>query len=339
MRRRLAHRAVKAIAPDAWVVDDTGFAKFGTASPGVARQYSGTLGKVGNCQIAVSVHAVTDAASCPLNWRLFLPAGWDDAEAASPEAAAVIRTRRARAAIPDGVRHRPKWALALDMLDELAGWGLNPPVVADAGYGTNADFRAGITARGGHYACQVQGDLTAYPAEATAELKPYSGRGPHPKPRYRTKPVGLRQHAVTAGPDATVEICWRNGSRAPLTSRFLVLRVRPAGRRPPLRPTSCAVSGPGPSPRRGRNAFLAPTLVGEVRRPDTSLWPRVPTTAPRPGTPSSSATLAVQLMGIIACHHRAAEWGHNGVELAAHDLLQLLDTTRATAVRTAAPGR
>jgi SRSO17 transposase len=233
VRQRLAHRAVKAIAPDAWVVDDTGFPKFGTASPGVARQYSGTLGKVGNCQIAVSVHAVTDAASCPLNWRLFLPAGWDDAEAAGPEAAAVIRTRRARAAIPDGVRHRPKWALALDMLDELAGWGLSPPVVvADAGYGTNADFRAGITARGGHYACQVEGDLTAYPAEAAPELRPYSGRGPHPKPRYRTKPVGLRQHAVTAGRDATVEICWRNGSRAPLTSRFLALRVRPAGRRP-----------------------------------------------------------------------------------------------------------
>jgi SRSO17 transposase len=181
VRRRLAHRAVKAIAPDAWVVDDTGFAKFGTASPGVARQYSGTLGKVGNCQIAVSVHAVTDAASCPLNWRLFLPAGWDDAEAASPEAAAVIRTRRARAAIPDGVRHRPKWALALDMLDELAGWGLNPPVVvADAGYGTNADFRAGITARGGHYACQVQGDRPPIRPRRLPSPSPTPGAGPTP---------------------------------------------------------------------------------------------------------------------------------------------------------------
>jgi len=67
VRERLARRAVEVIAPDAWVVDDTGFVKDGTASPGVARQYSGTLGKVGNCQVGVSICAVTDAASCPLN--------------------------------------------------------------------------------------------------------------------------------------------------------------------------------------------------------------------------------------------------------------------------------
>src|SRR5215210_8336601 len=95
IRERLARRAVEVIAPDAWVVDDTGFPKDGVASPGVARQYSGTLGKVGNCQIGVSICAVTDAASCPLNWRLFLPASWDDAAAATPEAAAVIAAWRA----------------------------------------------------------------------------------------------------------------------------------------------------------------------------------------------------------------------------------------------------
>jgi SRSO17 transposase len=136
IRERLARRAVAVIAPDAWVVDDTGFVKDGAASPGVARQYCGTLGKVGNCQIGVSICAVTDAASCPLNWRLFLPQGWDDAAAATPEAAAAIAARRARAGIPAEVRHHPKWRLALEMLDELAGWGLRPPVVAaDAGYG------------------------------------------------------------------------------------------------------------------------------------------------------------------------------------------------------------
>src|SRR3954468_4227856 len=96
VRERLARRAVEVIDPDAWVVDDTGFVKDGTASPGVARQYSGTLGKVANCQIGVSVHAVTDTASCPLNWRLFVPESWDDAGAASPEAAAAIRARRPR---------------------------------------------------------------------------------------------------------------------------------------------------------------------------------------------------------------------------------------------------
>src|SRR2546421_6818380 len=97
VRARLARRAVEVIAPDAWVVDDTGFVKDGTASPGVARQYSGTLGKVANCQIGVSVHAVTDAPSRPLAWRLFLPERWDDTTAATPEQAAAIRARRARA--------------------------------------------------------------------------------------------------------------------------------------------------------------------------------------------------------------------------------------------------
>src|SRR5919206_247080 len=72
VRERLARRAIEVIAPDAWVVDDTGFPKDGTASPGVARQYSGTLGKVGNCQVGVSISAVTDSASFPLDWRLFL---------------------------------------------------------------------------------------------------------------------------------------------------------------------------------------------------------------------------------------------------------------------------
>jgi SRSO17 transposase len=59
VRERLARKAVAVIGPEAWVVDDTGFVKDGSASPGVARQYSGTLGKVGNCQIGVSICAVT----------------------------------------------------------------------------------------------------------------------------------------------------------------------------------------------------------------------------------------------------------------------------------------
>jgi SRSO17 transposase len=230
VRAGLARRAVEVIAPEAWVVDDTGFVKDGTASPGVARQYSGTLGKVGNCQIGVSLHAVTDTASCPLDWRLFLPAGWDDAEAATPEAASAIRTRRARAGIPSSQRHREKWRLALDMLDELAGWQLTPPlVVSDAGYGDNAEFRDGLSARGWSYVVQVSGDLSAHAEDAVPELKPYSGRGRRPVPRYRTKPVGLRVHVLAAGRAAVQQLTWREGSRGSMTSHFVALRVRPAG--------------------------------------------------------------------------------------------------------------
>src|SRR4051812_205619 len=127
VRERLARRAVEVIAPQAWVVDDTGFPKDGTASPGVARQYSGSLGKVGNCQIGVSISAVTDTASCPLDWRLFVPERWDDTCAASPEAAAVIRGRRARAGIPAEAGHRGKGRAAPGKVRELGGRGGGPP--------------------------------------------------------------------------------------------------------------------------------------------------------------------------------------------------------------------
>jgi SRSO17 transposase len=230
VRERLARRAIEVIAPDAWVVDDTGFPKDGTASPGVARQYSGTLGKVGNCQLGVSISAVSDAASCPLSWRLFLPERWDEGCAATPEAAAAIRDRRTRAGIPAEERHREKWRLALGMLDELAGWRLAPPlVVSDAGYGDNADFRDGLSTRGRPYLVQVSSDLSAHAGDAVPTRKPYAGRGPRPRPRYRTRPVGLREHVLAAGRDAVQQLTWREGSRGPLTSWFVVLRVRPAG--------------------------------------------------------------------------------------------------------------
>src|SRR3954466_1769215 len=230
VRERLAHRAIEVIAPRAWVVDDTGFPKDGTASPGGARQYSGTLGKVGNCQVGVSISAVTDTASCPLNWRLFLPERWDDACAISPEAAAVARHRRGRAGTPAEQRHREKWRLALDMFDELAGWTLTPPVVvADAGYGDIAEFRDGLSARGRAWVVQVQGVLSAHAEGAVPARVPTSGGGRPSRPRYRTPPVALREHVLAAGRAAAVQLTWREGSRGPLTSHFVVLRVRPGG--------------------------------------------------------------------------------------------------------------
>lgn len=161
---------------------------------GVPRQYSGTLGKVGNCQIAVSVHAATTRASGVLDWRLYLGASWDedrlpaastatahaDGDSAARQAARrrvskalksgrtvtaataaaagtggisaaeraqlsdMITARRDRAKIPATERHRPKWQLGLEMIDELLGWGHTPPVVVgDAGYG-QADFRTAL---------------------------------------------------------------------------------------------------------------------------------------------------------------------------------------------------
>ncbi|MES9560405.1 MULTISPECIES: IS701 family transposase [unclassified Streptomyces] len=233
VRAGLARRAVGVVRPQVWVVDDTGFPKDGVSSPGVARQYSGTLGKVGNCQIGVSVHAASDTASCPLSWRLFLPQSWD-----SPEAA----DRRAHCRIPDEERHRPKWQLALDMLDELAAVGLRPAVlVADAGYGANADFRHALEDRGLAYALQAKGELTAHAEAAKPHQPPYGGLGPRPLPRYRTRPLSLREHVLAAGRDKAVTVTWRKGSKAAMTSRFVFLRIRLAGRRP--RPAPDGVIG------------------------------------------------------------------------------------------------
>lgn len=85
VRADLARWAVETIDPEAYVLDDTGFPKDGSASPCVARQYSGTLGKTANCQVAVSVQMVTDHASQAANWRLFCPSSWDARHAADAE--------------------------------------------------------------------------------------------------------------------------------------------------------------------------------------------------------------------------------------------------------------
>jgi SRSO17 transposase len=218
VRRRLARRMTAEIEPGGWVVDDTGLPKDGRFSPGVAHQYCGALGKTANCQVLVSVNAVTDRASCPLDWRLFLPQGWDeDAE------------RRAKAKIPDDVRHRPKWQLALDILDGLIGWGLERRVVqADGGYGDITAFRLGLEQRELDYVVQVKATTSAQPAEAVPVTPAYQGRGRPRAAHYPDKPGSLRELAQAAGRDAARQVIWREGDRGPLSGHFIALRVRPA---------------------------------------------------------------------------------------------------------------
>jgi SRSO17 transposase len=221
VRRRLAELLCGALSPIAWVVDDTGFPKDGSCSVGVQRQYSGTLGKRANCQLGVSVDAVTEQASCPLDWRLFVPERWDDAAMAA---------RRAACQLPEGVHHRPKWQLVLDMLDELAGWDLVPPVLlADSGYGEVGEFRWGLDARRVPYMVEVRADTSAYPEQVRPTVPPSKGRGRRPRPRYRDRPCSLAQLAFHAGQQACVELIWRRGSKGLQRGRFLALRVRLAG--------------------------------------------------------------------------------------------------------------
>jgi SRSO17 transposase len=227
----LAWKMEPVIDPQAWVIDDVSFPKDGHASPGVARQYCGALGKTANCQVAPSVHLVTDTASCPVNWRVFLPAdSWDD-QAAPAEHMAEVAARRRRARIPDQVGHVEKWQLALDMLDELRSWGLCPPlVVADEGYGQDTAFRLGLEERGIDYVVGVRSDTAVLPETAERGTPPYAGSGRPPVARYRDTPVSVRAMILAGGHARARTVTWRQGSKGPLRSRFIALPVRPAGR-------------------------------------------------------------------------------------------------------------
>ena len=249
VRRNVARHFAASQPVEALVVDDTGFPKDGPASPCVARQYSGTLGKVGNCQIGVSVHLVSEHASCAAGWRLFCPQSWDDAELADPVAAAGARRRRERAGIPDEARHTQKWRLALEMIDEMAGaggWGVleqvtaaggaRPVVAGDAGYGDNTTFRLELEDRGWRYVLAVKGTTSAYGHDAVPETMDYGGRGRPSVPRYRTAPASLR-HLALAHAASLQPVTWRQGTKATkgnpaaaMTSHFLAIAVRPANR-------------------------------------------------------------------------------------------------------------
>ena len=250
VRRNVARWFAAGHPVEALVIDDTGFPKDGTASPCVARQYSGTLGKVANCQVGVSVHLAGERASCAADWRLFCPESWDDAMLDDPVAAARARYRRGRAGIPDEVRHAGKWRLALEMIEEMTapgGWGVleeitaasgaRPVVVTDAGYGDNTAFRLELDTRGWQYAVAVKGTTSAYAGDARPVRRSLGGGpGRPPGPAYPGPPANLRQLAI-ASADKIAPVTWRQGTKATkgnpeaaMTSCFLAIRVRPANR-------------------------------------------------------------------------------------------------------------
>ena len=137
------------VGDGALIFDDTGFAKQGTHSVGVARQYSGTLGKVGNCQVAVTSVYADPAVSWPVHVRLYLHKEWTDDPA-----------RCAQAGVPAGTPFQTKPEIALDMLDEADGMQVAYKVIgADAGYGGDRTFLAGLEARGKRYVVAVPCDF------------------------------------------------------------------------------------------------------------------------------------------------------------------------------------
>ncbi len=216
---RLAQRMTKELEPEpAWIIDDTGFPKQGRHSVGVERQYSGTLGKVANCQVAVSLHHVGQMGSAVLAWRLYLPESWANDPA-----------RREEAGVPQEIGFKPKWQLALDLIDQVRGWGLpDRTVIADAGYGDTTEFRDGLEARQLPYVVGVSPNLGVWAKPPKVKIPDYRGRGA-PATRYdygAQRPSSVRDVALRA--KGWKKVRWREGTKGWLESRFLALRVQPS---------------------------------------------------------------------------------------------------------------
>ena len=190
----------------ALIFDDTGFAKQGQSSVGVQRQYSGTLGKTGNCQVTVNCHYAERTLAWPVSTRLYLPQQW----ANDPD-------RLNKAKVPAGTLFQTKPAIALDLLDQARAWGIRwACVVADADYGDNPNFLAGLEKRRQRYVVAVRCDF------------PMAGS--------RRGGTAQRVDAVVAAQPASAwrTVRWRQGSQGWLHGRFVALRcwwVRPDGRR------------------------------------------------------------------------------------------------------------
>ena len=219
LRKGLAQRLVEALHPvAAWVVDDTGFPKKGTRSVGVARQYSGTLGKIGNCQVAVSLHYATDDAAVPLDFALYLPEEWLEEE------------RRQKAGIPKDVTFQPKWALALVLIDRALAWEVpRGVIVADVGYGNTTEFRTGLAERKLLFAVGVQ-NTTAVWVDSGNLGNPSRGRRGRPrrKPLGVGAPMSVAEVSQSWPQERWQRVTWREGTKGPLTSRFAAARVLPS---------------------------------------------------------------------------------------------------------------
>ncbi len=216
---RLSRRMTAELEPPAaGVIDDTGFPQQGEHSVGVARQYSGTLGKTGNCQIAVSLHHVGAQGSAALNWRWYLPESWTK-----------DRKRRAEAGIPRQIEFQRKGELAIEMVDEVRHWGLaDRIVVADAGYGDATEFRNALETRQLAYAVGISSQLGAWAKPPKIYIPDYSGRGA-PARRYQygqQRPSSVRDLALPS--KGWKKVRWREGSKGWLESRFLAFRVQPS---------------------------------------------------------------------------------------------------------------
>jgi SRSO17 transposase len=202
------------------IIDDTGFPKQGTHSVGVGRQYSGTLGKIANCQVAVTAALWTGVRAWLLGAELYLPEPW------------LTPARRQQARIPSRVRFQEKWRLALTLIRRARAAGLQPDlVVADAGYGDAQPFRTALDRLDLAYILGVSSTLTVWPGIPRVVRPPPQPRGGRPRTRAviasDPAPVSVATWAAQQPRRAWRRVSWRNGQNRPWAARFVAVRVTP----------------------------------------------------------------------------------------------------------------
>ena len=218
IERAVAERVCPVIEPEAWVLDDTGVVKDGKHSPGVKRQYSGTLGKTGNCQVTVSLHAVGAGGTVPLGFRLYLPEEW---------CADVERRRKAK--VPDSVEFATKPALGGELAVRAAGWEIaRAPVLGDQAYGDDSKLRARLDDEQLGYVLSVSPETTVFEAGTrfAVPLRRSGSRGRAPSvARPDREHTSVKALAASLPAEAWHTVSYRNRDGQPVRSQFAFMRV------------------------------------------------------------------------------------------------------------------
>jgi SRSO17 transposase len=206
VRHEAATYAIEALAErepiTTWIIDDTGFLKQGTHSVGVQRQYTGSAGKIANCQIGVSLVIATQTEQVPIDFELYLPESWTNDPA-----------RRREARIPGSVVFKTKPDIALDLIARAVENGVPGDIVlADCAYGESSDFRDTVRLHGLDYAVAVRAGTTVWMLDSIE--------------RRRGEAVGVQELGITLGLNAFRKYTWRDGTAGRLRSRFCFCRVK-----------------------------------------------------------------------------------------------------------------
>jgi SRSO17 transposase len=207
VRRAAAIYATKSMqAQDtllAWIIDDTGFLKQGKNSVGVQRQYTGTAGKVTNCQIGVSLTVASRTEHVPIDFELYLPHSWLDDE-----------KRRRQARIPAERVFKTKLELALDMIKSAKADGIPGDIVlADSAYGDSTTFRNSLRELGLDFAVGVKAPTLVWLLDQQENAE---------------RIVGVQELGIEIGTRGFRRFTWRTGTKKKLSSRFCFRRVKPA---------------------------------------------------------------------------------------------------------------